>query len=90
MREQRPVSTAQSSFAAAELPSGDDEALVVPEMGHMSPHEILGVARDADADAIQDAYIEKMHDAHPDQNGSVEEFKRVQKAKQALLDERDR
>lgn len=45
-----------------------------------SPFEILGVAADADEETVERAYRERVKEAHPDQGGSVREFRRVQEA----------
>ncbi|MBX0295258.1 ferredoxin Fer [Haloarcula nitratireducens] len=45
-----------------------------------SPYEILGVDPDADEDEVSDAYRELVKDVHPDQGGSTEEFRAVQRA----------
>ncbi len=52
--------------------------------GHRDPvgdaFEFLGLSRDADADAVQSAYRERVKELHPDQGGSEAEFKRLQEA----------
>jgi hypothetical protein len=35
------------------------------------PHEILGVARDADTDAVQKAYFKLVHEHHPDRSATL-------------------
>ncbi|MFW5949455.1 MAG: J domain-containing protein [Halolamina sp.] len=40
----------------------------------------LGLSRDADADAVQSAYRQRVKELHPDQGGSEEAFKRLQRA----------
>jgi len=82
--EQRPVETGESEFANARLPSGDDsEAVVARE----PPHAILGVAPDAPRAAVKGAYRELLKERHPDHGGTPEEFKRLQSAKEVMLDE---
>ena len=49
-----------------------------------SPYDVLDVPRDADEDAIVRAYRERVMEAHPDQGGSPEEFRRVRAAYQEL------
>ncbi len=49
-----------------------------------SPYEVLLVAPDADAEEIERAYRERVKQAHPDQGGSVEEFRRVRTAYERL------
>ncbi len=83
MREQREVQTAEDAFAAARLPSGDEEAGVV--VGEEPPHEILGVDPDADTKEIKRAYRDRAGDVHPDRGGSEEEFKQVKSAKEQML-----
>lgn len=83
MRSQRPVVTGEDEFAAARLPSGDDgDAVVARE----PPHEVLGVEPDAPEAAVKGAYRRLLKERHPDQGGSTEEFKRLQEAKEAMLD----
>jgi DnaJ-domain-containing protein 1 len=84
MRSQRPVETGESEFAAARLPHPDDVDSVA---GAPPPHEELGVAPDADEAVIRAAYKERVKQAHPDNGGSRAEFKRVQRAREVLLDE---
>ncbi|WP_248516415.1 DnaJ domain-containing protein [Salinarchaeum laminariae] len=53
----------------------------------MSPDRargVLGVRSDADADAVRDAYREKVKETHPDRGGSTESFKRVNEAYETL------
>jgi len=49
-----------------------------------SPHEILGVDPGADDDEIREAYRRRVIQTHPDQGGSVEEFKLVRAAYEAI------
>jgi len=49
-----------------------------------SPYEVLLVDPDADEEAIERAYRERVKQAHPDQGGSVEEFRRVRRAYEKL------
>ncbi|WP_135661732.1 ferredoxin Fer [Halorhabdus rudnickae] len=50
-----------------------------------SPAEVLGVNPGADEEAVHRAYRRRVKDAHPDQGGSIEEFRTVQSAYEALL-----
>jgi len=50
-----------------------------------SPYDILGVDRDADEDALQQAYRRRVKETHPDQGGSVREFQRVRAAYEAIV-----
>lgn len=53
----------------------------------MSPYEILGVGKDADADAIKQAYRSKAQKLHPDKEGGDEAaFKQVKAAYELLSD----
>lgn len=78
----RPVTTGQSEFATARLPSGDDTA----EAAAPPAHEVLGVDSDADEREVRDAYRERLKEAHPDHGGSPAEFTQVKDAKEAMLD----
>jgi len=82
MRSQRPVRTGESEFAAARLPSGDEEDAVVATA---PPHEVLEVAPDASDPVVQAAFRQKMKSAHPDQGGDAAQFERVKNAKEAML-----
>ncbi len=50
-----------------------------------SPYEVLGVERDADDEAVVRAYRRRVKEAHPDAGGSVEEFRRVRDAYEAVV-----
>ncbi|MFC7176312.1 ferredoxin Fer [Halosegnis marinus] len=50
-----------------------------------SPFDVLGVERDADPEAIERAYRERVKDAHPDHGGSAREFQRVRRAYEAIV-----
>lgn len=50
-----------------------------------SPSSELGVDPDADEDAIERAYRERVKEAHPDQGGSVTEFRAVRMAYERLI-----
>jgi len=80
-RSQRPVQTGSAEFAAARLPSGDDDAIVATE----PPHEVLGVAKDAPEAVVEAAARRLKANAHPDSGGSREEFQRIVDAEEALL-----
>lgn len=81
MRAQRPVKTGDAEFAAARLPSGNDDAVVATA----PPHEILEVAPDAGDAVVKAAYRQKMKSAHPDQGGDTASVDRVKQAKEAMF-----
>jgi len=80
--EQRPVTTGESEFANARLPSGEEDAIAVSSPAHV----VLGVDENASADEIEAAYRERVKEAHPDNGGSSEELREVREAKEVLLD----
>ena len=82
MRGQRPVRTGDTEFAAARLPSADEDAVVATA----PPHEILEVAPDAGDEVVKAAARQKKASAHPDQGGNRAEFQRVVEAEEAMLD----
>ncbi len=53
-------------------------------------YDVLGVSPDASAEEIKQAYREKATEYHPDvsDDPDAEEFKKIQKAKQVLTDEK--
>jgi curved DNA-binding protein CbpA len=56
-------------------------------------YTVLGVAADADAEAIQHAYRERVKDHHPDvsdEADATEQFKRLTEARDVLLDDAQR
>lgn len=63
MRGQRPVKTGSAEFAAARLPSGDDDAVIAADP---PAHEVLGVARDAPDTVVKGAARELTKAHHPD------------------------
>jgi hypothetical protein len=84
MRGNRPVQTGEDEFAAARLPSGEEDAVV----SEVPPHEVLGVAPDAPESVVENAYRERVQETHPDKPGGDEAaFRRVQEAREAMLDE---
>lgn len=50
------------------------------------PYDVLGVPADADEATVRSAYRSLLKTHHPDQSGSVEAFKRIQAAYEAILD----
>jgi hypothetical protein len=83
-RGTRPVRTGDTEFAAARLPSGEEDAVVA----EVPPHEVLGVAPDAPESVVEDAYRERVQETHPDKpDGDQEAFRRVQEAREAMLNE---
>ncbi len=84
--EQRPVETGESEFANARLPSGEEDTDAV--VAREPPHEVLGVARDADPEVVRGAARQLKKKHHPDAGGDEERFKRVVDAENAMLDGR--
>jgi len=82
MQEQRGTVTAESEYEKLRLPSGDDDAVEAAPPAHV----VLDVTPDAPESVVESAYRAKLKEVHPDRGGSVEEFKRVQKAKKELLE----
>lgn len=87
----RPVKTGQDEFATARLPSGDEEEAIAvePESGDTrAAHEVLDVSPDATEAVVKGAARQLMAQHKPNGNdGDREEFVRVQKAKEAMLNE---
>jgi len=81
----RPIQTGQGEFATAQLPSGEEEDAIVAT-GGKEPHELLGVAPDAEPAVVRGAFRELVKQAHGDVGGrddlDVDELKR---ARDALL-----
>ncbi|GGO03781.1 DnaJ domain-containing protein [Haloarcula pellucida] len=86
----RPVKTGQDEFATAQLPSGNEDVIVAGDgsgvASTQAPHEVLGVAEDAPDDVVEAAARRLAANEHPDKGGDVEEFQRIQQAKEAMLD----
>jgi hypothetical protein len=83
LRGNRPVRTGDTEFAAARLPSGEEDAVAAAP----PPHEVLDVAPDAPETIVEGAYRAKVQQAHPDKGGSAEALKRVNRAREAMLDD---
>lgn len=83
-QELRGTVTAESEYEKLRLPSGDEEATAADPPAHV----VLGVDRDASEEEIQEAFRERAKETHSDTGGSTEAFKRVKRAKEAMLDER--
>jgi hypothetical protein len=81
MRSQRAVVTGQSEFAAAQLPSGQEETVAADPPAH----KVLGVDRNAPEAVVKGAARSLKAEKHPDRGGSEEEFKRVVNAEESLL-----
>jgi len=56
----------------------------IPSRGVASPYEVLGIEPGADDGEIVDAYRARVKETHPDQGGSVEEFRAVRDAYEHL------
>jgi len=78
------VETAQSTMETARLPPADEDAVAA---GGFVPYEVLDVSPDAGDAIVKGAARALMGRHHPDNGGDREQFKRVQKAKEAMLDE---
>lgn len=94
LRNQRPVVTGESEFAAARLPPGDgsagDDVIVANgpvDLDVEAAADLLGVTPDAPDRVVKTAYQEKTKTAHPDGGGSSAEFQRVREARDVLLDD---
>lgn len=88
----RPVHTGQDEFATAQLPSGNEDVIVAGDgsgvQSTQAPHEVLGVAEDAPDDVVKAAARRLAANVHPDNDDpDVEEYKRIQTAKEAMLDD---
>ncbi len=65
---------------------GKSRAKVRPAVtGEVEARQVLGVARDADADAIRAAHRRLIAQVHPDRGGSAELTRRVNAARDLLL-----
>lgn len=78
------VETIDSEFSTQALPSGAADDTVV---GREPAHEVLGVAPDAEPAVVETAARQLSKQHHPDHGGDAEQFKRIQRAKEAMLDE---
>lgn len=83
--EGRPVVTGESEFANARLPPADEDVVVAGTAGE-PPHEILEVSPDASPEVVRAAARRLSANLHPDIGGDRDEYIRVQKAKEAMLD----
>jgi ferredoxin len=54
-----------------------------------SPFDVLGVSPNADDATVEQAYRDRVIEAHPDQGGSVKEFRRVRTAYEPDQDDAD-
>lgn len=87
----RPVDTGQDQFAAAELPSGDEEdALVMgakkQALDAESAAKLLGVRTDATEDQIRGAAERMIRSGHPDQGGTAD-VAEIKEARDVLLED---
>lgn len=89
------VETARDIDEVAQLPPADDEAIAAPpapsteDVLDEDPHEVLGVAPDAPDEVVTAAFKAQVKDleGHPDTGGSTGRFKKLQEAREAMLDE---
>lgn len=79
------VETVDSEFATQALPSGDEDREAV--VGQEPPHDVLGVAPDADPEVVKAAARQLKKKYHPDRDGDLDEFKRIVRAEEKLLGE---
>lgn len=75
------VATVGSEFQTQALPSGEDDAIA----GEPPPHEVLGVAPDADPGVIRAAARELKKQNHPDSGGDRGTFQRIVEAEEVML-----
>ncbi|WP_436344483.1 J domain-containing protein [Natronorubrum sp. FCH18a] len=85
------VETAKDIDEVAQLPPADEEAIAAPPASSsdgldQEPHEILEISPDASDDVVTAVARRKSANVHPDgDTPDVEEYKRIQKAKEVLL-----
>jgi len=80
------VATVETEMSTQALPSGDDDVVVAEDGTTKPPHEVLGVAEDADEEVVRAVARRLAANVHPDQaDGDQREFKRIQEAKEAML-----
>ena len=79
----RPVQTGQDEFATARLPEGNPER---DGEKRKPPHEILEVAPDASPETVKAVSRRKLADNSPDTGGDRDEFIRIKKARDAMLE----
>ncbi len=77
------VNAAFRGFAALPAPSGS------PTIADESWHEVLRVLPDATVEEIKAAYRVKVRAVHPDAGGSPEQMRRVQRAYEQAMRERE-
>lgn len=82
MRNDRRVTTAGADFAAAALPSGEDDDASDITLTQNEAEEVLGVDVTAPDAAIKASFNEQVKDAHADTGGTSSQ-RRVQRLKQA-------
>lgn len=82
MQEQRGTVTAESEYQKLRLPSGDGDAVA----GEPPAHIVLGVDRDATDEEVQQAFRERAKETHADTGGDSDAFKRVKRAREAMLE----
>lgn len=94
LAEKCEVTTAEDAVETAALPPGDKEAVAAPPAKSEpvldeEPHEVLGVQPDADPKIVESVFRTQVKElnGHPDTGGSSDRFKRLQMAKEAMLDE---
>lgn len=81
MQEKRGTVTAESEYEKLRLPSGDED----PVVADPPAHAVLGLDRDASPTEIEDAWRERVKEAHPDHGGTEEHVQRVHEAKEKML-----
>ncbi|ELZ38992.1 J domain-containing protein [Halorubrum tebenquichense] len=80
------VATVETEMSTQALPSGDDDVIVAGGE-KKEPHEVLQIQPDAPEDVVKAAARARQAETHPDNGGDREEFRRVNEAKEAMLDE---
>jgi hypothetical protein len=66
-----------TGFAALPAPASEDE-----------PHQVLGVDEHATVDEVEYAYRRLAQQSHPDKGGSADQMARINKARDAMLENR--
>jgi len=79
-------STVETLLAAFRvLPSQQVLIKMLPDPDKKQPHEILGIAYDANRDEIQRAFREQAQVVHPDKGGDNESMQRLIRAKDEMI-----